>query len=445
MFGLNFRASAIWLGVVLAALGALAASLATASWELGLLRIVLLLAVVLAVAERFAIPVQSKTGERTYVGISAAIYTAAALILPVPWAFILGAIGALVGPVARHRRGIARDVFNLAQYSLAAGLAAITWRLSGLESVVDGPIALPWIAATGLVQFLVNQGLVTAIFSASMNLNLAETFLRIYRNRLSVASGLIIAGALLAAVWSTAPWLTVLVWLLLANQYYAMRNSVLLEEQELAALFTFADIIDDRDRYTHEHSARVGEYARQLALAARLSPDEAHLVFLAGRLHDIGKCAIDNEVLRKQGPLDDLEREHMCIHPEIGAQMLSKFALFGDKVVQGVKHHHESWDGCGYPDRLVGDSIPLAARIVAIADAYDAMTSSRPYRGSLGHEEATHRLRAGGGGQWQAELVEYFVALFDSGRLTCLGEAAPTEDSNAAPAEPVPLPVSVAA
>ena len=106
-----------------------------------------------------------------------------------------------------------------------------------------------------------------------------------------------------------------------------------------------------------------------------LGGDDSHLIFLAGRLHDIGKCADRNEVLLKPGKLTDEEREHMCIHPEVGSSMLAPFSLFRE-CARFVRGHHERWDGKGYPDGLQGENIPLGARIIAVADAFDAMTTT---------------------------------------------------------------------
>jgi HD-GYP domain-containing protein (c-di-GMP phosphodiesterase class II) len=183
-----------------------------------------------------------------------------------------------------------------------------------------------------------------------------------------------------------------------------------------------ADILDARDSYTHGHSLRVGEYAEKLALAMGLSGDAAHLIFLAGRLHDIGKCAIKNEVLHKPGALTDEEYQHMCIHPEVGSSMLASFPLFSE-CARFVRGHHERWDGDGYPDKLKGEDIPLGARIIAVADTFDAMTTTRPYRKALPLAEAHRRLAAGAGSQWDPRAIAAFLKLLET---TPLGQIEPT-------------------
>jgi putative nucleotidyltransferase with HDIG domain len=188
----------------------------------------------------------------------------------------------------------------------------------------------------------------------------------------------------------------------------AMADRVKLESQTLESLFELADILDARDTYTHGHSQRVGDYAEQLAVRLGLPADRVHLTFLAGRLHDIGKCATDNEVLLKPSALDEQERIHMRRHPEVGSAMLAHFSLFSE-VAGFVRSHHERWDGSGYPDGLSGEAIPLESRIIAVVDSYDAMTTTRPYRVALPQHEAVRRLQAGAGQQWDPRIVAAFV------------------------------------
>jgi putative nucleotidyltransferase with HDIG domain len=188
----------------------------------------------------------------------------------------------------------------------------------------------------------------------------------------------------------------------------AIDDRVKLETQTLDSLFELADILDARDKYTHGHSERVGFYAEQLAIQLGLSSDRAHLAFLAGRLHDIGKCAISNEVLRKPAALDEEEQSHMRMHPAVGGEMLGHFSLFRE-VARYVRGHHEQWDGSGYPDGLRGEAIPLESRIISVVDSFDAMTTTRPYRSALAQSEAVRRLRDGAGKQWDPKVVTAFL------------------------------------
>ena len=226
---------------------------------------------------------------------------------------------------------------------------------------------------------------------------------------------------LIAILWNLSAWTIALAAVPLTGLYYTLRNTVSLETNTVEALFQLADILDARDNYTHGHSLRVGQYAEKLALALGISGDEAHMIFLAGRLHDIGKCAIKNEVLLKPGALDDEERAHMCIHPEVGGSMLASFSLFKE-CARYVRGHHERWDGQGYPDKLRGEAIPVGARIIAVADAFDAMTTTRPYRKALPVAEARKRLAEGAGSEWEPRAISAFLGLLET---TPLGQHEP--------------------
>ena len=149
--------------------------------------------------------------------------------------------------------------------------------------------------------------------------------------------------------------------------------------------------IDAKDPYTRGHSARVAEFATMIALRAGLSPAEADRVRLCGLVHDIGKIGVSEDVLRKPGKLTDEEFRHVAAHPVTGHDILRGIPQMAD-VLPGVLHHHERWDGRGYPHRIAGDAIPLLGRIIAVADALDAMTTSRTYRAARPMAEAVDEI-----------------------------------------------------
>jgi diguanylate cyclase (GGDEF)-like protein len=166
---------------------------------------------------------------------------------------------------------------------------------------------------------------------------------------------------------------------------------------------SLAKAVDERDAYTGSHSQRVGEYSARIA--RRLGADEpaVELTRLAGNLHDLGKLAIPEDVLRKPEDLSEVERLMLERHPQIGYRMLESLGV--QPVADWVLHHHERWDGAGYPNRLAGDQIPLGARIIFVADAYDAMTSDRAYRPGIPQRDALAELERCAGTQFDPRVV----------------------------------------
>jgi putative two-component system response regulator len=208
-----------------------------------------------------------------------------------------------------------------------------------------------------------------------------------------------------------------------------VRTRVLLRDRALnkrldateTVLLAVGRAVEARDRYTIDHAERVGRYARELGRLIGLDAADADWVYMGGVLHDVGKIAIRDAVLLKAGPLDDAEWATMRTHPTEGERICQPLRSTSP-VLPTIRHHHERFDGTGYPDGLAGERIPLSARLVSIADSWDAMTSNRIYRASLGEVEARRRLEAGAGAQWDGALVRQYVMLIDNGRLAQLRE-----------------------
>ena len=177
--------------------------------------------------------------------------------------------------------------------------------------------------------------------------------------------------------------------------------------------------VDARDHYTAGHSAAVAVYARDIAARLGLSPEEQQLAHLCGLLHDIGKVGLPPALLEKAGPLTLEERRLMEGHTVIGERILANVDDYAE-IARIVRHHHERIDGNGYPDRLHGDEIPLVARIISVADAYNAMTSGRPYRLAMSSRVARVRLAQAAGSQFDAAVVDAFAEILADSAETYL-------------------------
>ncbi|MFN2389918.1 MAG: HD-GYP domain-containing protein, partial [Actinomycetota bacterium] len=179
-------------------------------------------------------------------------------------------------------------------------------------------------------------------------------------------------------------------------------------DQQLEILEELNAALESKDPYTHGHSRRVARHVYRTALTMGLAVHAIEDLRRAAALHDVGKVRIPESIIRKPGPLTREERGLVEQHPALGAWMVSRAG--SQDVVDAVRHHHERWDGRGYPDRLEGTDIPLFARIIAVADAFDAMTSTRPYRASLGRDSGVEILKRESGVQFDPLVVEAFLS-----------------------------------
>jgi len=201
-----------------------------------------------------------------------------------------------------------------------------------------------------------------------------------------------------------------------------VRTQVLLRDRALnkrldaaeSVILALARAVESRDGYTIQHAERVALYAREMGGAYGLDGEDLDVLHKGGLLHDVGKIAVPEAILLKPAPLDEGEAASMRLHSAEGERICRPLRSTAH-YLPIVRHHHERFDGRGYPDQLAGSAIPLGARVVAIADAWDAMVSDRPYRAGMSHEEALRRLHEGKGAQWDPMFVDLFVQLLDKG------------------------------
>ncbi|MGH2449964.1 MAG: HD-GYP domain-containing protein [Candidatus Limnocylindria bacterium] len=391
----------------------------------------LLLIGVAAVAQRIPVMLFSSTA----VSVAFAATIAAYVLYGAGVALWVNLASAAVNAVTPTPKPFRRIVFNAGQLTISAYLAAHTYQLFGGQ-VPPGAI-LPTILAVAIsagVYFCAG----TALTAGVIALTSPQTFREVWKTNYGWMSVNYLAtavnGASLALAYQALNIFGVVTFLLpLGVAWYSFRlymskssevrerneelrsvNQILqrtndrLEESHLSVIGALVGALEAKDTYTHGHSAATMYHAIAVARKLGLSDDEVAAVQLGALFHDIGKIGIPENILRKPERLSDGEWDEMKTHPVIGAKLLAHVPAL-ERVRPIVLAHHERYDGTGYPNGLKGDEIPLAAQIIAVADAYEAMTSSRPYRPALAPKQALRELRAVAGAQLNPVVVEAFV------------------------------------
>jgi putative nucleotidyltransferase with HDIG domain len=369
--------------------------------------------------------------ERQSVRISSHMETSVS-VLPILFAAVAyGPLDAMiVGACAlatEFRRPFTRWAIWTAIRSLAGGIAGIAALLM-IGTTPSFGVTLLAVAAAALAEAATDFSLTS--LTAVLRRNGSRDMTRLLARYLAATVPLYtpVIAVLMYAYQALSPW-TVLLFFVPAVA--AHRFLILYQEQrrlteELAsanaslerASLSFAralvSALDARDGYTAGHSAAVAVYARDIAARLGLGPEAQQLAHLCGLLHDIGKVGLPAGILEKTGSLSLDERRKMEEHSIIGERILSNLENY-DEVAAIVRHHHERMDGCGYPDGVKGGDIPLISRIIAVADAYNAMTSGRPYRDAMASRVARLRLAQGVDGQFDTTIVAAFEAILATG------------------------------
>src|SRR6266540_2115891 len=336
-------------------------------------------------------------------------FLAAMLLFGHPWPMVISGVTAFFVDSVVRRKPAIRVWFNTAQCMLAAGLGGLVYvRLGGSVSLDEFSFAL--IPFVGLVAtfYVVNHGSVALAVSFSSGVSVREAWDRIGGGSLVTDLLSSTLAVLLAVLYVKMQFigLAILVFpLFLVRQLYQMNLQLQEELEEKLELMVKA--MEARDPYTSGHSRRVSEYALAIARELKLPANELDSIKRAALLHDVGKIYEEfAPLLRKEGKLTPEERMTMQSHVIRSADLVATAARLRGAVQAMIRHHHENYDGSGYPDGLVAESIPAGARIIMIADTLDAMTSDRPYRKALTLNRAIEELQQYAGKQFDPALVD---------------------------------------
>lgn len=309
-----------------------------------------------------------------------------------------------------------KALFNSANGVLFFGLAGLAY-----QSLYDGSVSFLGSARNISVLLLamaiclmVNTVIVSTIIALVSNQSAWRVWSANYMGVLLQFLTLAPLGTLFAMAYLETPYgLGVILLLLpLGAVYYSLRSYQQLRDQTRYTIEALAEAVDKRDPYTFQHSQRVREYVEKIAERLNLSPGEIESMVWAASIHDLGKIDVPEGILSKPGPLEDDEWRIVRKHPDVGADIVARLS-FHPTARNMILHHHERFEGSGYPSGIGGDRIPLGARILAVADAFEAMTSDRPYRPALSYQAAVAELEAGRGTQFDPVIVDTFLAILE--------------------------------
>ena len=334
-----------------------------------------------------------------------------AVLLPLPVAVGVTAIAMLAGEllVRDERENLPVDmIITVLRWS---GIVLVAGFISNLPG--GNPLAQTARLLAAAAAMFVGDAMTTAVHVARLS---GESFRSVLRQMVHAGGQVEFVQYVLALLGAFAAfqhfWSPVLLLLPVAIIYAAFKSANELQDSTRLFLETLADTVDLRDPNTGGHSLRVGELCVATLRELGIGGAEADLIISAARVHDIGKIGTPDVILLKAGRLEPDELLIMQAHATRGADMLLRYRDF-TRGAEFVRHHHENWDGRGYPSGLAGTAIPFGARVIAVADSYDAMTSTRPYRSPMSPTDAVSLLRVGRGVQWDPRIVDAFLKVIE--------------------------------
>jgi putative nucleotidyltransferase with HDIG domain len=375
------------------------------------------------------------------ISVAFAVKIAAYVLFGTPVALWATVVDVAVNAYTPKPKPARKVLFNFGQFMLSTYLASTTYQLLG--GMVPPGAFVPTmlaVAVSAAVYFAVSSVLTAAVITLTSTARFVDVWVQNFAwmpvNYLATA----VNGAALALAYESLGLIGVIVFVLplgiawYSFRLYMMKSTQLrdrnrelvttnenlrrtterLEASHVSVIAALLGSLAAKDRYTQGHSAATMQHALAVAKSLGLGPDEIAAVNLGALFHDIGKIGIPEHILRKPSALSEEEWAEMKTHPIIGANLIGEVPNL-ERIRPIVLAHHEHYDGSGYPNGLKGDEIPLAAQIISVADTYEAMTSTRPYRSALGHDQAVAELRRVAGSQLNPVVVDAFIRQLETG------------------------------
>ncbi|RJQ32000.1 MAG: HD-GYP domain-containing protein [Peptococcaceae bacterium] len=347
---------------------------------------------------------------------SCSILVTILILFGTPAAIAVSILGNIVTDLV-HRRDLKKMLFNISQYAISIYLAGIVfYNFKQSSSIINLASDLPAIILMGSTYLGTNLFLVCAVISLSEKLNFFKTVENSFKIELFHFSTMIPLALLIVIVYHQEPVALIFLILLFILAHFSVDNYIQLCKETRETFEILADIIDQKDPYTASHSRRVAAYAAAIAGEMNLPIRQIDEIHAAGRIHDLGKVGVGDQILNKNASLSTDEITLIQKHPAIGYSLLSRLRTYRQGA-QYIHYHHERIDGKGYPQGLIGSRIPLGARILCVADSFDAMTSDRPYRRALTRREAVQELRKCSGQQFDPQVVEAFINVLEENKI----------------------------
>ncbi len=368
-------------------------------------------------------------------------------------AAVMEAASALVRGLVLRGTSLRKAIFNSAMLGTAAGTAGLVYQALPWSGDFSTPLFFLPLAVAMLVHSMVNQIMLGVIISLDAHVPIERVYRRSYDTaRLRALLDLPFAAMVVLLYLQAGAWTLLLFLFPVLALYHSDRLFQRNKEAHINSIAALTTALEADEPYTHGHSYRVAKYAVGIGKAMGMPEKELEILEYGGLLHDIGKIAISNEIICKPGRLTEEEFEVMKTHPTIGADIVEQIKFLSE-TTDLVRHHHERPDGLGYPHGLREEEISLGCAILNVCDAFDAMTSDRPYRKALTVERAMEELVRYKGVQFNAAVVETMLRLYHQGEFNSLREmrtAGPLVETPAAviastsPGQPPQPPQSVA-